>query len=619
MSSLSLVLLLLLRDPVDGPPPAAPEPTFWNVDDLKIGQRGFGKTVMRGVKLEQFEAEVLGVLKNTSPGRDLVLCRLSGLNLERTGVIQGMSGSPIYIDGKLLGAVAYAWPYGKDPIAGVTPFSQMYRYAESFERRTVVAPSRTTRIDLPQPIVVGGRRYATVEVATHADPPLASESDDMLVMVPLNAPLAASGFSPRVWRLVRQEFPDFAFVPVQSGAVAERLAAQAGDVRIEPGAALSVSLMVGDFDMSGIGTVTHVEGSRVYGWGHPFMSLGGCDLPLMTGWVHTVCPRTSISFKFGSPLKVVGTINADVSTGIAGWLGRQPDMMPLSMRVRHEQGGDTHAFRVRIARQKQLLPPLVLAALTNSIDLEGEWPDEATIAFTCRIDIDGYEPIVIRDSFAGPAFAGAKAPPAVFNPVASLLSQLLNQPARPIRIKQIDCETEVRAGRDAAEIEGVELDALTYAPGETVRGSVYLRPYKGQPVRIPISLPLPSDLPEGEHTISFLDEVSAARQDLRTQPHLLSPHHTDNILAAVRRLAQARRTHLVMRLPLPANGVALGGDALVDLPPSVVHLLSQTRRTPVQLTAGAASAREATPWVLYGQESIKIQVSRHHRGRLNPN
>jgi len=611
---LPIILHVWLSTPKLSPGSGSAEPVFWNVDDLKIGQRGFGKTVMQGVKLEQFEAEVLGVLKNTSPGRDMVLCRLSGLNLERTGVIQGMSGSPIYIDGKLLGAVAYAWPYGKEPIAGVTPFSQMYRYAESYERRATVA-HRNIRLLLPRPVQAAGRDYSFVEVQPM--PRSQTASDDALVMVPLNAPLAASGFSPSVWQLIRQEFPDLPFAPVQSGTVANRLAAEAGEVRIEPGAALSVSLMIGDFDMSGIGTVTHVEGSRVYGWGHPFMSLGGCDLPLMTGWVHTVCPRTSISFKFGSPLRIVGTINADVSTGIAGWLGKQPDLLPLSMRVRHENGGDSHSFKVRIARQKQLIPPLVLAALTNSIDMEGEWPDEATITFTCRIELEGHEPIIIKDSFAGPMYAGSKAPPAVFTPVSSLLAQLLSQPATPIRIKQIDCDTEIRSGRNAAEIEGVELEATTYAPGDTIRGSVYLRPYKGQIVRVPMSLKLPADFPDGEHVLSILDEVAAARLDLRTQPQLLSPYQTESLLAALRLLTQAKRTHLVMRLPLPADGVALNGQALSDLPPGVVHLLSQTRRTPVQMTASAVASREPTPWVLYGQESVKITVTRHPRSRLN--
>lgn len=130
---ISLVFLLSLQA---AEPAASPKHTpFWQVDDVRIGQRGYGQTVMKGTKIERFEAEVLGVLKNTSPGRDMVLCRLSGLNLESSGVIAGMSGSPVYLEGKLLGAVAFAWPFGKEPIAGVTPFSQMHGFVESHDRR----------------------------------------------------------------------------------------------------------------------------------------------------------------------------------------------------------------------------------------------------------------------------------------------------------------------------------------------------------------------------------------------------------------------------------------------------------------------------------------------------
>src|SRR5947208_1679119 len=109
--------------------------TYWQVDEVRVGMKGTGRTVVKGTKIETFSAEVLGILRNTSPGRDIVLCRLSGLDLEKTGVIAGMSGSPIYLDGKLLGAVAYAWAYGKEPIAGVTPFSQMHGFVEAYERR----------------------------------------------------------------------------------------------------------------------------------------------------------------------------------------------------------------------------------------------------------------------------------------------------------------------------------------------------------------------------------------------------------------------------------------------------------------------------------------------------
>src|SRR5262249_44264397 len=140
--------------------PAAP--AFWDVDQLKVGQKGYGVTVMKGVKLEQFQVEILGLLKNTSPGRDMVLCRLSGLDLEKSGVIQGMSGSPVYIENRLVGAVAYSWPYGKEPIAGVTPFSQMRGFAESFERRNLAGQTAPVRVGLREPVRVDGTAYAAV-------------------------------------------------------------------------------------------------------------------------------------------------------------------------------------------------------------------------------------------------------------------------------------------------------------------------------------------------------------------------------------------------------------------------------------------------------------------------
>src|SRR5262249_2235198 len=140
------------------PVAAGPKPeTYWNIDEVRTGMKGQGRTVMKGTKVEPFEALVLGVLKNTSPGRDMVLCRLSGLGLETAGNIAGMSRSPIYIDGKLLGAVAYAWPFGKEPIAGVTPFSQMHSYVEAYEHRDLVEQGQPRRVGLLRPVQIEGR------------------------------------------------------------------------------------------------------------------------------------------------------------------------------------------------------------------------------------------------------------------------------------------------------------------------------------------------------------------------------------------------------------------------------------------------------------------------------
>src|SRR5207249_8597731 len=162
----------------------------------------------------------------------------------------------------------------------------------------------------------------------------------------------------------------------QGGAVSAKQADEARDTAIEPGGALTVALVLGDFDMSGIGTVTHVDGKRVYGWGHPFFGSGNCEYPLMTGYVHAVYPRQSISFKMGSPIKTVGVINADVSTCVAGWLDRMPDMLPVTATVLREGDPLAKTFNVKVARHRMMTPQLTTMALINCIDQEGDLPEE---------------------------------------------------------------------------------------------------------------------------------------------------------------------------------------------------------------------------------------------------
>src|SRR5262249_4194530 len=357
---------------------AAPDPkSYWNVDDLRPGMKGYGLTVMKGTKIERFDAEVLGVLKNTAPGRDMVLCRLAGLDLERTGVIAGMSGSPIYIDEKLVGAVAYAWAYGKDPIAGITPFSQMREFVQSFERTELAKNSLPVKVGLREPLQIEGQVFDHVTISQSFDEPIPGLADNLWLM-PLRTPLVTSGFTAHSLKLLGEVFPQRGLVPMQSGGASGKTLADAKNVPLENGGALVVALITGDFDMSGIGTVTHIEGKRVYGFGHPMLSLGGCDLPLMTGHVHADYPPWNVRFKMGTPLQTVGAITADVSTCIAGWVDKKPDMLPMSMTVRKEPGGQLLHYQVEMVRHKQLLPGLIFAALTNAIDQEGDLPEEMT-------------------------------------------------------------------------------------------------------------------------------------------------------------------------------------------------------------------------------------------------
>lgn len=341
------------------------------------------------------------------------------------------------------------------------------------------------------------------------------------------------------------------------------------------------------------------------------MSLGACEFPLMSGYILTVYPRQTVSFKMGAPLKPLGVINADVSTGIAGWLGRKADMLPLRMTVTLDPDAPPRTFNVEIARQATLLPTLVFTALSNGVDMEGELAEEMTAEVQARIEIEGHEPIVIEDTFSG--VSGPRAPMALYSQVGAVVNILTRNSFKPVRLERIDCRTQIRPGRRTAEIEAVELTSDVYEPGETVQATVFLRPYKGVRQRVPVSLKLPSDLPEGPYVATLGDDLLNVRQTLRDDPTLSNPSNLDRVFEAVRLQTGVRRTNLVLRVPMPYAGVALNGQTLPNLPPSMVQILGNSRRSGAQTLNRALVARRATEWVIQGSETVRFQVVKHKK------
>ncbi|MBI3409768.1 MAG: SpoIVB peptidase S55 [Planctomycetes bacterium] len=585
--------------------------SYWNVDELRPGMKGTGRTVIKGTKIESFDAEVLGVLKNTSPGRDMVLCKLSGLGLDKTGVIQGMSGSPIYVQDKLVGAVAYAWPFGKEPLAGVTPFSQMSEFVASYEKRDLAEKVKASRVGLQKTLRLDGREFDTVTVSQDFIDPTPATADGIW-MVPLRTPIMATGMSPGSLALLREKLASHGLVPVQGGGVGGNIPDEERNAAIVPGAALTVAMVTGDFDMSGIGTVTHVEGKRVYGWGHPFLGAGSCDIPLMTGYVHAICSRYSNSFKMGSPLKTVGVINADVSTCIAGWLDRQPDLLPVTMSVVRD-ASPSKTFNVKIVRQRSLLAGLLQSVLTNSVDMEGDLPDEMTALMKVRIDVEGRPTILISDLFSGSTLAGNRAPQALFSTVGLLVNQMNFNSFANLRINKVECVTEIMPGRRTADIEAVQLESDTYAPGDTVKATVILRTFKGGQVRVPVSLTLPADLPEGAYAATVSDDLANARQELRDNPLLANPQNIDQLWQSLQVILGAKRTNLVVRLPIQGGGVAVNGKALPDLPGSMVQILGNSRRTGALTINSALVSRQPTDWVIAGADALRFTVAKNKK------
>jgi len=611
--ALSAVAAAFVHGP--GPGVRAAEPnaaTYWKVDDIRPGMKGAGQTVMVGTKLEEFGAEVLGVMRGVSPGRDMVLCRLTGCNLDHSGIIQGMSGSPIYIDGKLLGAVAFAWEFAKDPIAGVTPFEQMVQYVRSSDRRIAAESKDLGKHADARAATWGGSFLIDGLAGEGASPadfgPLTVSGGAPAGMRPIATPLAATGFTPRALALLEERFRPLGMAPMAGGAASRRVIAEEGDKPLVPGSPLSIAMVTGDFDLSGIGTVTHVEGDRVYGFGHPMFSLGACDFPLMTGYIHTVYPRASVSMKMGSPLKVVGVLDTDVSTGVAGRIGPKPDMLPVSVRVKTNRYSDPHTYHVQMVREPNLLPNLVMAVLTNAIDTEGNLPEELTARIKAVVTLKDHDPIEVNDTLSGPRFTGPMGPAAMFSPIASLVNMLARNPLARVRIEGIDCDIEISPGRTVAAVESVRLASDRLEPGESLRAFVTLKPFKGERQTVTVTLPLPEDLPEGAYEATLCDSVNSLRRLFRNEPGLAEPRDLDGLLSVLRRQTLPRRTSVYLHVPLPDRGLAVMGQPLPTLPGSVRSVLSTSRQTQEPPVRTDLTVAAETSWVVEGSQSLKFTV-----------
>jgi hypothetical protein len=309
----------------------------------------------------------------------------------------------------------------------------------------------------------------------------------------------------------------------------------------------------------------------------------------------------------------VGVINADVSTCIAGWLDRKPDMMPMRVVYRPDADRPAKAFNVEVVRQRGMMPNLVHTVLTNAVDMEGDLPDEITARVKIRLELDNHAPLLIDDHISGPQLNGPRGPQALYSMVAPLVQMLSSNSFAPVRIKRIDADTELLPGRRTAEVDGVELESDVYEPGDILKATVLLRPHKGVRQRVPVRLQLPADLPEGNYTAQVSDDLANARQELRDNPNLSYPQNLDNLYDAVELQLAAKRTNLVVRVATQGQGVAFSGKSLPNLPPSVVQILGSSRRTGAQPIQGALVARHATPWVILGGDSVRFQVAKNKR------
>lgn len=587
--------------------PKSPSIEVLPLDEVRVGMDGVGKTVLQGAQLVDFQAKVLGVMRGVAAGRDLVLCRLSGANLEYTGVIAGMSGSPIYINGKLLGAVAYTWAFNKEPIAGVTPFDQM-RTLSGRPRpsaRTVIEATDDGAMPIAA-LDISGDPYAGLKQrASSGAIAVAARAGQM---TPIAVPLSASGFTPRCLADLQQHFSPLGFVPVAAGGGGVDSKAMPNDKTLVPGGAMGASLVTGDFDLSGLGTVTHVEGDRVWGWGHPFMEGGHSSYVLRSGHIHVVNPKLDLSTKMGSPLAVLGVVDADVSTCIAGRLGVEPDMLPMSVTVQEGESGPERTYRVQIIRQEEMLAPLVASVLSNALDAAGALEQEITLNLDASINAQGLEPIKINNTYSGGNVAGSQGVKGLLNQVAIVADGLTRNPFAPARLESIQCRAVVMDRRTSASITAVQLNSDRLEAGDDLVATVTLRPYKCEPQKVQVSLKLPSDLPPGSYTANICDAGMHLKGIFNEEPTLLVARNVPEIARVYRIQLEERRHTLYLRVLLPDTGLSIERVNLPQLPGSMRAAFESRRSTSGVPIRRSIVSRQATDWVIEGNTQLKFTV-----------
>ena len=578
------------------------------LDQVRPGMQGVGRTVFEGARVEEFGVRILGVLENAvGPRQSLVLARLEGGPLARTGVIAGMSGSPVFVDGKLVGAVAYAFPFGKEPIAGITPIADMIEAAGSAAPRAASArlhpggalPAPLDRaavaVVLRQPLRALAPGPARVE-------PLPAGAAGA-TLSPLALPLVFSGFEPDTFEWARGVFSTMGFTPVTGGGGGSSLGPLPD---LAPGAAVGVSLVEGDLDLSVTGTVTHIDDGRVYAFGHPFYNLGPTRFPLKKAWVYSIFPSLQVSWKIAAALEAVGTMDQDRTTTISGRLGEAPRMIPVEVRLRSPRAGE-RTFRFRMVEDELFTPLLGYVSLLSVLQGHERASGAATLRIDARLSLAGGREVRVRDVVASdqPAPQAAAA-------LAGPLALLVGNDFEKVAIERLDVSVDAVETLEAATLARAWVDRpLPLRPGTVAPVRVQLRTHRGETVTETLQVEIPASAPTGSYTLLVADAATMDAVEQRETRQGFVARDMGQLLRALNRLRANSRVYA--RLTRPSGGAVVGGEYLPALPGSVLSVLGSADQGTgvVPLAASTVWKGElATERAVSGWRQITVSVER---------
>ena len=529
---------------------------------------GIARTVFEGDRLEEFNVEFLGVLKNAiGPQQDMIVARLRGEKVEFTGVVSGMSGSPVYIDGKLVGAISYRLgSFAKEAIAGITPIGEMVKLIGTEPRAArggdhaadpLAWLTRGSDGSAPAPRPAAA---PTVEVA------------GMGGFEPIATPLVCSGCDPEVLRRYAPAFEVMGLTPTAGGG-SSGSTVMTPPTPLLPGTAIGAALATGDLSLAGIGTLTYVDGRHVFAFGHPMLGVGATELPMTQAEVLLTFASSAGSFKIANATEPIGTIVEDRLTAIVGEVGRVPPMLPFTVRI--HSGGNERVFHYGVVRDRSWAPLVVALTAANSLVRTTEFDTADTLALRYRIDLEGYPEVRYEELYAG-TNPSQPVHTLLANDAGGLLSLLCNNPFENVVVRSAEADIDLLEPSQVAALTALSASRSEVRPGESFRVSAVLSPFRGKERTVTFDLALPEDTSPGEVQIivgggSFLDQI-----DRRVQERQLT--QAANLKDVLRIVSRQRPSHaLYLRVARRAPSAIVRSELLPDLPLTIFNVFNNPR------------------------------------------
>jgi len=607
------------------PPPQSGAEAIFPLRDIRPGMHGVGKTIFQGTRIEEFQVEVLGVLEDTGPQQSIILAKLTGGPLAQTGVIQGMSGSPVYIDGRLVGAVALGFPFATEAIAGIQPIEQMLRDAVPARSSPVRTAGRASPMEAnSSDLFPGAPGHPLLATNSAATAPFGANK-----MQNIETPLVMSGFTERTIDTFAGPLSRLGFHAVSSlgGASPRDASASAGSLlavspshksaastpaaTLEPGSMISVQLMSGDMNMAADGTVTYVDGSKVYAFGHRFLATGSAELPFARAEVITILPNLNASYKISSTHEWLGTMTSDRSTAVAGEIGLKASLVPVSISVASPGAVERH-YKIEIVNDRLLTPFLLQLALFSAVDATERTEGASSLRAEGRVVFEGTaQPLIINNIFASDLGVAMGASANVVVPLSFALESGFPQ----LRVKSADFKLLSTEEKKSLQIDQVWASARQVAPGGSLDVNVLFTGEDGIEIVRHAQVRIPVGAQTGILNLTVSDANGLNYPELMglSPSTITGPTELLKVLSAIRPSDQA-----YLRVWRQEPAFAVAGRQIGDPPPSIAMAMNRTLGTGgISGTAMLFSLRGATvkeiemspgDFVVSGSKTIQVEV-----------